>query len=518
MKKNTILRGAFLLVICNLIGKVLGAIYKIPLASIVGSKGMGEYQLVFPIYCLILTLSSSGIPVAISKIVAELNAEGRHRDCRTLLTISAGILSVLSLLGALIIIFIAKPVAALQGNYGAHLCYYALAPAVLFVGLLSAFRGYFQGNLLMFPTALSSLIEQVTKVLVGLLLAKKLIVYGVDMAVLGALIGVSVSEFFACTFLAILYFLRRKRGTLAETGQAYSKMQLFKRLVGFSMPITLGGLVLPITSIADSFLVVNLLMFMGYSSAGATSLFGVQAGIVEPLINLPIVVAVSISTAILPNLSAASAKGDGQKLGSLIEQALKVTLSISLCSAACFIIFGKQLLSLVFGRSLSVDEQDVAVKLLLLSSVNIIFISLVQVLASSLQAIGRPREAVKSLVLGCSLKIFSEAALLLVPKVGILAVAISAGLCYFVVLGKNYLSLQRYCRVKLFSGYFYTSIQLFLVCMFAFFLNFMFISLFGEMLALLLAGTVTLVIFCITYYIFFISKSNEKESPELQIK
>ena len=77
MKRNSILKGAFLLIICNLIGKVLGAIYKIPLASIVGSKGMGEYQLVFPIYCLILTLSSSGMPVAISKIVSELKAEGK---------------------------------------------------------------------------------------------------------------------------------------------------------------------------------------------------------------------------------------------------------------------------------------------------------------------------------------------------------------------------------------------------------------------------------------------------------
>lgn len=518
MKRNSILKGAFLLIICNLIGKVLGAIYKIPLASIVGSKGMGEYQLVFPIYCLILTLSSSGMPVAISKIVSELKAEGKHRDCKTLLAISAAALSALSLLGALIIIFIAKPVASFQGNYGAHLCYYALAPAVLFVGLLSAFRGYFQGNLLMFPTAISSLIEQTTKVLFGLFLAKRMIVYGVEMAVLGALIGVSVSEFFACIFLATLYFLQRKKSNSYEVERAYSKGQLFKRLVSFSMPITLGGLVLPVTTIIDSFLVVNLLMFMGYSSASATSLFGVQAGIVEPLINLPIVVAVSISTAILPNLSAVSARGDRQKLSSLIEQALRLTLSISLCSAACFVIFGRQLLALVFGRSLTSTELNVAVKLLLLSSLNVIFISLVQVLSSSLQAIGRPKEAVKSLILGCCLKVVMETALLLVPKVGILAVVISAGLCYFVVLCKNYSSLQKYCKVKLFSGYYYTSIQLFFVCMFAFFLNFMFINLFGEMLALVLAGTVTLMVFCITYYAFFVSKSNESETTELQFK
>lgn len=511
MKKNIFFRSALLLIICNLIGKVLGALYKIPLANIVGSHGMGQYQLVFPVYCLILTVSTSGIPIAISKLVAQFRAEGRMRDAKKLLFTSAIVLTILSVIGSVAIIFAAKPIAGFQGNSSAYLCYYGIAPAVVFVGMLSAFRGYFQGNLLMYPTAISGLIEQAIKVFVGLFLANKFLSYGIEAAVFGALVGVSISELAACVFLVICYFFVRRKQNFSQELQQYSKRELLKKLFAFSLPITLGGLISPITAMIDSFLVVNLLMFAGQSSGAATALLGIQAGIVEPLINLPIVIAVSISTAMLPNLSELFAKGEKEKAKKLIENSIKATLSISLCSAVCFIIFGKQLLTFVFGRSLVGDELMIAVKLLLIGSVNVVFLSLVQVLSSSLQAIGKPKQAVYSLLAGCLVKIAIEAALLILPSVGIFAVAISALGCYFVVLILNYKKLQKLTKIKLFSGYFYTSVQLCLVCLFAYFLNYVFSVMLGEMLALILAGSIAVAVFGITYYVFFIVPSDVKD-------
>ncbi|MBQ7917581.1 MAG: oligosaccharide flippase family protein [Clostridia bacterium] len=177
---NGFVKGAVVLVIFNLIGKVLGAIYRIPLANLLGLEGMGEYQLIFPLYSLLLAVSTSGIPVAMSKLVAEYNSQNRKKDSRRLLWSAVFYLAIISFICSAIVVFGAKLIAGLQGNKGIYFCYYGIAPAIFFVGLLSAFRGYFQGNLVMMPTAISGLVEQSSKLFFGLFFASKLLKYGVS--------------------------------------------------------------------------------------------------------------------------------------------------------------------------------------------------------------------------------------------------------------------------------------------------------------------------------------------------
>jgi len=270
MKKNLFFKGAIVLIISNLIGKVIGAVYRLPLAKIVGGVGMGQYQLTFPLYCLILTISTSGIPVAISKLVAEYNSQKRFNDSKKLLKTSIVYLSLISLIGALIVVFGAKIIAKWQGNIDTYICYYGIAPAILFVGVLSAFRGYFQGNLTMFPTAVSNLIEQVLKLFFGLYMANRLIVYGSEYAVFGALVGISISELFALVYLVVSYLIYSKKHKFEDKNEVKTYRFLSRQLMNLAVPITLGGLIAPLTSMVDSFLVVNLLMFMGYSNSSAT--------------------------------------------------------------------------------------------------------------------------------------------------------------------------------------------------------------------------------------------------------
>ena len=156
MKTNNFLRGTLVLIICNLIGKVIGAVYRIPLTNIIGGEGMGQYQLTFPLYCLILTIATSGIPVAISKMVAEFNSKDNFLNSKKLLKISLIFLTLISALSAIFVVFFAKTISIWQGNPDIYICYYAITPAILFVGILSAFRGFFQGNLMMYPTAFSN--------------------------------------------------------------------------------------------------------------------------------------------------------------------------------------------------------------------------------------------------------------------------------------------------------------------------------------------------------------------------
>ena len=512
MKNKVFVKGAVVLILCNLIGKVIGVLYRLPLVKIIGSVGMGQYQLTFPLYCLILTISTSGIPVAISKLVAEYNTNNRCFDSKRLLKISILILSAISFLGAVIVLLFAKQISSAQGNPSAYICYYGIAPAILFVGILSAFRGYFQGNLKMFPTAISGLVEQLFKLVFGLYFAKRLLVYGVEYAVFGALVGVSVSELVACVFLFVCYVFYAKKHKVATTKECLRYRQLSKRLLGLSIPATFNSIISPITTMVDSFLVVNLLMIVGFSSQKATMLLGLQSGVVEPLVNIPVIISVSISASILPNVSRLVAQHNSTNSGELkelIEKAYQICLSISVACFICFVIFGKQALEFLYGNSFDKSELLVGTRLLFFGAINIVFLSLVQVTTGIMQGIGEHKYAVKSLVFGSGIKLASEAVLLLIRSVNIYGVVISGGLCYVVVLWFNYKKIKKITGATLKQSVFLVSIQSALVCGFAYVSNLLFGSVFNETVSMFIAGLITAAVFVASYYFLFAIRDKE---------
>ena len=504
MKNRAFFSGAVLLVIFNLIGKIIGSVYRISLAGILGGTGMGQYQLVFPLYCLILTISTSGIPIAISKIVSENSTQGKVKDSKKILKIGILILLGLSIFGASMIVLLAKIISNFQGNSQAFFCYYGIAPAVVFVGILSALRGYFQGNLKMFPTAISGLIEQVVKLCLGLFFARELFKFGTEFAVLGALIGISISEFVAMLFLIVCYFFWGREDFKASTLSENSNKFLFKSLVSVATPITIGGLISPLTSMIDSFLVVNLLMFSGLSGERATTLLGLQAGVVEPLVNIPVTIAISIAVVLLPNISRLNARAEKDKVKNLIFKSVQITMSIAICAMICYIIFGEQALNLLYGRKFAPSELFVATKLLFLASINIIFLALVQISASALQGLGESKYAVKSLLFGSVLKIVFEVILLLSP-IGIYGTVISGGICYLLVFYLNLRKLKKETGICISKAYFYVSLQASVVCLFAYFGKILCAIFFSPTISFLISAGVTVLIFALSYYLFFIS-------------
>ena len=509
MKNNRFFKGTIILIVCNLIGKVLGAVYRIPLAKIVGAEGMGMYQLVFPLYALILTISTSGIPTSISKLTAEYNSVGRKKDAKRLLFISVLILTTVSVLGSCVIVVCAKGISSLQGNSGAYMCYYGIAPAVLFVGVLSAFRGYFQGNLLMFPTAVSGLVEQVFKIIAGLTMAAKFAYLGTEYAVFGALLGVSVSELISFVFLFVCYIFYAKKHKEIEAQQIYSYRTLAKNLIVSSVPITLGGLISPITSLIDSLLIVNVLMFAGFSSEISTIMLGVQSGVVEPLVNIPVILAVSISTVMIPNISTLMKKGTAEDVKDMIERGYQTTLSIALACAVCFIVFGEQIIMFLYGSNFDFFETNMAIKLLMLGGINVVALSLVQVSASVLQGIDESNYSMKMLVIGCILKIVFDVLLVRNVEINIYGSIISGIISYSAVFLFNYFKIKNKTSATLVKPYFYVSIQTCFVCLFAFFLNMLFKMVLGDVLSLFVSGFVVVMIFIATYYMFFMQDKTD---------
>ena len=304
MKKRTMAGNAALLSVFSIIAKVISALYRVPLTSVLGAEGMGMYQLVFSIYALILALTTGGIPVAVSRLTSENNA--LKKDSRVVL--KNALLSVVgtSVVLAAFLCVLSGFVARIQGNEGVKSGYYVIAPAVVFVGALSMFRGWFQGNNDVIPTAVSGLFEQVFKLAFGLTLAKILSKYGVIYGVIGALSGVMISEFIALIYIVITYF---SRGKIYKTNAVEScDKDVRNAILKTSVVFAIAGFIIPFSQFIDGILIVNILKASGESISLATAKYGLYSGTVMSVVNMPVVLSVSLSVAIVPVIASATVK------------------------------------------------------------------------------------------------------------------------------------------------------------------------------------------------------------------
>src|SRR5699024_3484776 len=160
MTKENFLKGAAILGVAGIIVKILGAFYRIPISNIIKTEGMGYYQTAYPLYVLLLTISTSGFPVAIAKLVSEKRAIGNYRGAHKVFKIALSGLFICGILTSLFVFVLAENIVEALGNRNAYYSLIALVPALFFVPIMSAFRGYFQGRQFMTPTAVSQISEQ----------------------------------------------------------------------------------------------------------------------------------------------------------------------------------------------------------------------------------------------------------------------------------------------------------------------------------------------------------------------
>lgn len=443
---SKVLKGAGMLAICALIAKLLGALYRIPLTNIIGAEGMGLYQMVFPLYTVLLTISSGGLPVAISKVVSQKIAKKDESGAREVLFVSIMSLLIAGGIGTLIIICFRDKIALLQGNSMAALPYLGIAPAVVFVAVISCFRGYYQGKQNMLPSALSQIIEQVIKLVVGLFLSRLLLPYGIEWAVLGALIGITVSEFIAMIVLVIQFaFFTNKKykksrkinaldanfevsAELSSIGvfEQKSKKSILKEIYAVAIPVTLGSLVMPLTQIIDSILVINLLVVQGFTKVQATSLFGLVTGPVNSLINMPVVLTLSLAVAILPQIASNfEAKKD---IAKDVDQGMRFSVVIGVLCTLIFMVFAKPILTLLYSKGLSKDEINLGATILKISSLSVFYVSILQIATTVLQGTGKAQKPALNLVFGSVFKILATVAL--VPLLGVIGAVVGTVICY----------------------------------------------------------------------------------------
>ena len=420
---NYILKGALLLGFATFTAKLLGAIYRSPLTNMIGGYGLGLYQMIFPVYAVLLDLSGAGLPTAMSKTISSYKGLDREQFAYTCLRKARRAFFIVGLFFVSILAICSKIFAGLQGNSNAYLGYLFLAPAILPVCMLSCYRGYFQGLLVMQPTALTQIIEQVFKLIFGLLFVQAFLP-NIPLAVGGATLGITLSEVVALISIYIMYKTRRKKLNLNLRNNFSDNAKLFSAIIKVIIPVTITSILLPLSQVLDSFILIN--KISAYSK-DATSLYGLLSGVALTIIGLPVALCYGIATVTIPSVSAV----DNNKKDSLSVKSMFITMLFSLGFAILCYCFSKTIISILFSR-LTLAEKNISTALLKILSGGIVLLSMLQTQNAILIAYGKNFVPSITLFFGVMCKIFINIFMASQPKFNIYAGAIGIIACYFV--------------------------------------------------------------------------------------
>ncbi len=446
-KKGDFLKGALILSIAGAISKILGALYRIPLARLLGGEGMGLYQMAYPIYTTILSLATAGVPVAISVLVSRRQTEGFNGDSRRIFRISLLILFALGLVLTLLIMQSAQFLATkVLHEPRAYHAIWAVAPAVFFAGLMSVFRGYFQGHQWMIPTAVSQVVEQLFRVTAVLILAYLLFPRGIEYSAAGATFGAVVGGVVGLIVLILFFWRFQKQKSQEELRYSPLKSRdLASEFVRLAIPVSFGAVVLPLVQVLDAIIVPGRLMAINYTTSQATALYGQLSGMAAVLISLPTIFTISIATSLVPAVSEALANQDRRSLNDRINYGIRAGMLISLPCAAGLYVLAVQICDLLYAA----PEAGIPLEILAFST---IVLAAFQLSSAGLQGIGRPEIAMRSLLVTGLLKVVFNYSLTSVPMLNIRGAAIGTVLAFGIGSLLNLFFLQRYTKVRFETG------------------------------------------------------------------
>ncbi len=450
MAKKSFVKGAVILGGAGVIIKLLGAMFRIPLGNIIGDTGMGYYQTAYPIYVLLLSLTTAGFPTAVSRMVSERTAEGNHKEAYRIFKISFWMITAIGAASSLFLL-IGAPFIASFSSMKAVYAIRAIAPALVVVPLMAAFRGYFQGQQDMMPTAVSQVFEQLCRVACGLTLAVLLVSKGLEYAAAGASFGATAGGIAGLSAIFIIYLTRRKEihGNCHATPAdmpVESRKSIIKRIIVIAVPITIGAAIMPIMSNIDLLLVTNRLTGSGFSAAEANSLYGQLSGFAASFVNFPQVLTQGIALSLVPAVAAAYQTGDTPYLHRSIKLGLRMAMLIGLPCAAGLFVLAKPIMKMLYP--LQQESAISAAGCLAVLAAGVVFLAPVQALTGMLQGIGRQMVPVVNLAAGAVFKVIVTYILTGIPSVNVKGAAAGTVCAYLIATILNYRSIRKYAGVE----------------------------------------------------------------------
>ena len=512
-KNQTMLNGAMILSLAVILVKIIGAVYKMPLTSLIGGVGRGYYTSAYEIYMPIYAISMAGLPIAVSRMVSENVALNRYKEANKIFDVALKMFILIGVVGTLIIVGFAFPYTkhiAGSKNLPAVL---AIAPSLFFCGIMAVHRGYYEGLRNMKPTAISQVLEAFVKLVVGLSLAYLIVklgerqyntglalvnealakgsaqvpdifVFGVKVKELseaysaiyplsasGAILGVTGGTFLGAVYLFLKHRLSAPAFTkeeLAKSPPASKGKDIAKSLLKVATPIVLASMVLSVTNLIDTLTIQSRLghalsmnpdLVKSMYAASLESAKTLDADIVKYLWgvhgsatdfkNLIPALVVTMGVSALPTMAAAWTLKDDKTIKNTTETVLRITMLVSLPAGIGIGVLARPILTMIYGRGSSSDIIDVAVPLVAAYGYSTALISISSPITNMLQAIGRADLPLKSLALGAIAKIIINFFLVGEPRYNIKGAPIATIVCYAIIVAINLFYLLKLTNVKL---------------------------------------------------------------------
>ncbi len=509
-KKQSVLNGAMMLMFAVLMVKVIGLLFKIPLTDMIGAAGRGYFNSAYEIYTPIFAISMAGLPVAVSRMVAENIALGNYREPRMIRKVSQRLFIIVGVTGTLILLAAAYPYARFVANIRSLPAVLCVAPSIFFCCYMSTYRGYYEGLRNMTPTAISQVVEALGKLLVGLILAKLVTQTGMNQyekgmaasgnisatvfgnevtslaeansvitpwAAAGAVMGVTVGSVAAAVFLTIYYKVKGDgitRTQLVNSGKSSPSDKLAKEMIKIAVPMVVSALILNITNLVDTVTIqsrltsaiendsaavlqmhsaaineaVRLSRINLNDSAEIVKYLWGSYGMALDFRNLIPNLTLQLGISALPALAAAWAVKDNKGTKSTIELVLRICMLIGLPAGFGMAALATPLLTLIYGRGSSSDAIPVVAPIMVAYGITTALMAVSTPITNMLQAIGRTDIPVKSVVVGAICKITCNFILVGNPKINVYGAVVGTILFYVVIVACNLTSLLRISKVK----------------------------------------------------------------------
>lgn len=442
--------GVLALTLANIFVKVVGLLLKIPLRSILGDSGMAYYNNAYDIYAFFFTVSTIGLPTALSMLISENRAKGNKRETKKIFKVTAILFIIIGIAGSCAMFFGAELFEDAYKIENSAYCIMAVAPTLFFICVASALRGYFQGYQNMVPTAVSEVIEAVGKMALGLLFADYARRQGQPVHIIAAYaaLGLTIGIAAGMLFLIVRKLLFKpatydvEYGDLNdETLPVRSTGTIIKTLIFIAVPITLSSSVMSFSTMLDGIILSRGLQDIGFSENSVKEMIGNYKTCAVPISHIILALVAPITAAIIPLISSTNASGNKSRVEKIFSGTLKISMILILPCILGIAVLAEPIIAFLFN-DMSAAYQ--AGPLLSVLAISIFFMSMIQISAAVLQSHKYQKKPIISVAVGCVAKVVATYVLVTIPSLNIMGSPISSIISSFVISFMNFYFIKKY--------------------------------------------------------------------------
>ena len=443
-KKQSFLQGVAVLTFATIIVKLLGFIYKVPLQNILQERGFGYFNTAYDVYNVLLMISTTGLPVAVSRMISQAQALDNYAQIRKIYSTSMKVFLSIGIVGTLIMLVFCRQLSVMvTTNENSWAAIAALSPCVLLICVVSAHRGFFQGQSNMTPTSVSQIYEAVVRVVFGLagayLLLRKTgsLIY----AAAGGIFGVTIGCIVAVVYLRI-QFGKSNQVLQQGGGEAKSTRATMKELLAIAIPITLGSAGLQIINLVDTMIYMRRLTgALAWSSDAADTAKGIY-NYCQTIFNLPCSLVTPITISVIPTVTAALTTKNLVGARHTEESAVRTMAIITMPCAVGLAVLAEPIIRLL-ARNYGAESIATATPILIYLGIAVIFNSTVLLFNSIMQAHGDVTTPVINMLIGGVVKVIVNYILVAIPSLNIIGAAIGTVICYATITALDVIAMRK---------------------------------------------------------------------------